>query len=125
MPWPSDGDIQPSFISQKADAALKSRGEVRANAVENDDILLSSLESIHSVDLDGCLELTVLASTQWAQTVLQMTNLRLIWSNDSNTASDGLQSPSLGAIESNELNQLFCKFSFIHVASRSIISCLP
>lgn len=124
MPWPSDCDIQPSFVSQKADAALESRGEVRADAVENDDILLSSLKSIHSVDLDGTLKLTVLASTQWAQTVLKMTNLRLIWSNYSNTASDGLQSPSLGAIESNELNQLFREFCFIHVAFRSIISSL-
>lgn len=101
---PRDCNIQSPFISQKADAALEGCREVGADAVENDDVFLSPLESINCVDLDGCLELTVLAAAEWTQLIFEVAYMRLIWRNDTNTAGNRFQSSRIGTIKSNKFN---------------------
>ena len=63
---------------------------VAPNAIENDDILLSSLEGIHSIDFDSLGESAVLASAKRTKSVLNVSDLGLVRRDYTDLTSDVL-----------------------------------
>ena len=87
--WPRDGYIKPSNIRQETETALDRGDGVRPHAVEDHDVFFSSLESINSINLD-IAELAVHLSEPRAEDVLQVLDLSLVGSDNSDLACQAL-----------------------------------
>ena len=101
---------------------MHSLREIASNAVEYDDILLSTLKGVDGVDLYGLAEAAVLATAERSNPVLELADLRLIWGYDTDHSCYLPKSTRIGAIVSDEVNKLLCEFSFIRIALGSIIN---
>lgn len=64
MLWPGDSNVESSLISKETEGALDGLREIRSYAIEDDDILLSTLESIHSIHFDGFRHFTVILAAE-------------------------------------------------------------
>lgn len=78
----SDGHVEPSHVCEETYTALQILREIASNAVEYDDILLSTLKGVNSIDLYSFALIAALATTERSDIVLKLTNLRLIWGYD-------------------------------------------
>ena len=64
MLWPGDSNVQSSLISKETEGALDCLREIRSHAIEDDDVLLSTLESINGVHFDGIRYLTIILAAE-------------------------------------------------------------
>jgi hypothetical protein len=84
MLWSRDSHIESSEVSQET----KSTRVIASHTVKDDDVLLSSLKSIHSVTLDCVLNSENQLSAHRPKNVFQSPNLTLVGSDNSDLALD-------------------------------------
>lgn len=64
MLWPGDSNVESSLINKETEGALDCLREIRSYAIEDDNVLLSPLESIHSIHFDGFRHLAVILAAE-------------------------------------------------------------
>jgi hypothetical protein len=108
--------IQSSFIQQETKTFFDHALEVTSDAVENDDVFFTSLESIDSVNFDCFVEVATLVGAELVETSYQLSNLSLVRANDTNFALDVFESALQRALTRNEVNKIHSEISLFHVA---------
>lgn len=116
-----DGHIKSSLVKQEAKTLLHVGLVVRTNAVEDDDVLLGTLEGINCVDVHDLVDQALLIGAELLEARVELLDLSLIWRYDTYFALNVLQRSLETTLSCNEVDQHFGKVSLFVVALRLVV----